>query len=353
MAFNTKNHNSNENPRGSVSSIKSLEVPPTPTRSPKKVSFSDDLPFSEAPVMVQTISATTTAASNDSSEAYNHNSEPTAPNSVTEEELTAVNHVLLQAAQYLEQLHGARDRQSEPYKPPPTSHNEISTSSKQINLKQPPQKVKRLDRVCGGAGAVSNVRAQEINISDVSDNVQVRILPNVNTTTPTTAVTSATTTANIVSVSPAVLELDNNINQMTTPMAQQQQQNQNQLTKSQSIDSTNTTPTSAAATRKTFTTSLSNVQLAEPTTSAQLEEISVEQSHVDRYIDRYNLNLDKNFSAMEVEAKREKLRWLLISECSALLAEGKHTREAFRKLVLEKVSFMADDRWTLYNLILI
>ncbi|XP_028902128.2 uncharacterized protein LOC105221203 isoform X1 [Zeugodacus cucurbitae] len=330
MDSNLKNQTSNENPRGSVSSIKSLEVPPTPTRSPKKVSFSDDLPFSETPAATQTSTTTTTGAGNDSSEAHNHNnSELTAPSSVTEEELTAVNHVLLQAAQYLEQLHGARDRHPESYSPPPTSHNEISTSSKQINLRQPPQKVKRLDRAAGGVGAVPNVRAQEIDISDEFDKVQVHKLPNINATATTTVA------ANIVSVSPAVLELDNNIEQATTTIAQQQQLH-NPLSKTQSIVSANADPSSASATRKTFTTSLSNVQLAEPTTSAQLEEISEEQSHVARYIDRYNLNLDKNSSAMEVEARREKLRWLLISECSALLAEGKHTREAFRKLVLEK-----------------
>lgn len=58
------------------------------------------------------------------------------------------------------------------------------------------------------------------------------------------------------------------------------------------------------------------------------------------YMERYNLNLDKNCSSMELEARREKQRWLLISECSALFdeGEGKHTREAFRKLFLDEVS---------------
>jgi len=57
-------------------------------------------------------------------------------------------------------------------------------------------------------------------------------------------------------------------------------------------------------------------------------------------MERYNLNLDKNCSSMELEARREKQRWLLISECSALFdeGEGKHTREAFRKLFLDEVS---------------
>lgn len=43
-------------------------------------------------------------------------------------------------------------------------------------------------------------------------------------------------------------------------------------------------------------------------------------------------------SAMECEAKCDKLRWLLISECSAFLGSGKHTREAFHKKFLHKVS---------------
>lgn len=62
------------------------------------------------------------------------------------------------------------------------------------------------------------------------------------------------------------------------------------------------------------------------------------QSNSNLYMERYKLNLDKNCSSMELEARREKQRWLLISECSARFGEGKHTREAFRKLFLDEVS---------------
>jgi len=69
------------NHRGSVSSSRSLEIPATPSRSPKKVSFSDELPQSQTP----------------------------AQQPIQQPAPTVVSHVLQQAAQYLERLHGARD----------------------------------------------------------------------------------------------------------------------------------------------------------------------------------------------------------------------------------------------------
>lgn len=47
-------------------------------------------------------------------------------------------------------------------------------------------------------------------------------------------------------------------------------------------------------------------------------------------------------SAMECEVKYDKLRWLLISECSAFLGSGKHTRESFHKKFLHKVSIILE-----------
>lgn len=76
---------------------------------------------------------------------------------------------------------------------------------------------------------------------------------------------------------------------------------------------------------------------------SQLDEIALNekmqtQNGLTNYLDRYNLKpADKNCSLMEKENRRDKIRWLLISECSAMFGDNKHTREGFRKIFLNEV----------------
>ncbi|EDW48126.1 GM21687 [Drosophila sechellia] len=222
------------NHRGSVSSSRSLEIPATPSRSPKKVSFSDELPQSQTPAQ-QPI-----------------NQQPAS---------TVVSHVLQQAAQYLERLHGARDSVEE-------KTEEVQPDGERADIR---------DSSDTSEAAVLDLDALDASADEPAANA-----------------------GPIVSSSPSILVAS--------------------VGKQEAIGSANGNGNGNA---------------------------NPNQRQSNLYMERYNLNLDKNCSSMELEARREKQRWLLISECSALFdeGEGKHTREAFRKLFLDEVSPFESKLW--------
>lgn len=216
-----------DNHRGSVSSNKSLEIPVTPSRSPKKVSFSDELPSG-------------------SSSSYNNRSSSASTPPPASSEPSGVSQVLQQAVQYLERLHGSRD---------------YSAAEPQLE----PAAVLELDN--------------ESVVELPQESVQQR-----NT---------------MAAASPSIL-----------------------IAEPEAAGGADTTTTST-----TMKSSYGGKQ-----------EMPTYEPQSNLYMERYKLNLDKNCSSMELEARREKQRWLLISECSARFGEGRHTREAFRKLFLDEVS---------------
>lgn len=92
-----------------------------------------------------------------------------------------------------------------------------------------------------------------------------------------------------------------------------------------------------------LTTQYNPAPCCSKTDLSQLNEIALNeklqaQNGLTNYLDRYNLKpADKHCSLMEKENRRDKIRWLLISECSAMFGDNKHTREGFRKIVLNEV----------------
>uniref|UniRef100_A0A1A9X4W1 NADPH oxidase 5 n=1 Tax=Glossina brevipalpis TaxID=37001 RepID=A0A1A9X4W1_9MUSC len=257
--------NANGAHRGSVSSTNSIELPLTPTRSPKKVSFSDELPQYTTPTTAIITTATTTTTTNQMPKETISGVEDSKPPTHNQMKFDndnsfPVNCIFSQTQQYLDKLHGSIDK----FPMNNALNSNKFTSSLSINLAQETTNEKN-----------------ETSLHDSHENLPQPALP-------PTKPSSISLNQNNQKSSPSIL-LSNGL--CTT----------NAYPK-QSIDSLLESPT-----RETCKNTL-NPQITTTTQQSNINQIiNEEQNQADKYMERYNINLDKSScSAMELEEFQQK-----------------------------------------------